>query len=482
VATRRRGRIVIMPDFDFAIIGAGAAGLSVAAVTAQLGLRVALIEQSRMGGECLHTGCVPSKALLAAAHTAAALADAPRFGIHPGSLAVDWHGVQRHLSDVIAAIAPMDSAERFQAMGAEVLRGHARFTAKDRLSVDGRVLAARYYVIAAGSHPALPALVGLESVSFLTNETVFSLTERPEHLLIIGGGAAGLEMAQAFAGLGSKVTLFEAGRVAPREDAELAQALARVLARQGVYLIEHADIARVMPGPCVELSGGIRIAGSHLLIATGRAPNLDGLGLDLASIATSPRGIVTDLGLRSPTNRRVFAAGDIADPVGLGPRWFTHVGNYHAGIIVRRAVFHLPARLDYRTLPRVIFTDPELAQVGMTEEEARAQGQKIQILHANLSENDRAVTEGDREGLVKLVVSPRGRLLGAGILARNAGEMIGLWGLAIGEGIPLARLAQMILPYPTRQEAAKRAVLSALAPRLFSPAVRRLARWLTRLP
>src|SRR5579884_588193 len=471
-----------MPDFDFAIIGAGAAGLSVAAVAAQLGLRVALIEQNRMGGECLHAGCVPSKALLAAAHAATAIQAAPRFGLHPGPPVLDWGGVQRHLSDVISAIAPMDSAERFEALGAEVLKGHARFTAKDRISVDGRSLSARHYVIAAGSHPAIPPLPGLESTPFLTNETLSALTEPPEHLVIIGAGATGLEMAQAFAGLGCQVTLLEVGRIAPREDVELAQALARVLARQGVCLIEHAEIARVLPGPCVELAGGARIAGSHLLVATGRAPNLDGLGLDVASIATSPRGIVTDRGLRSLTNRRVFAAGDIADPVGLGPRLFTHAGNAHAGIIIRRAVFHLPARLDYRALPRVIFTEPELAQVGLTEEEARAQGQKIQILRANLSENDRAVTEGDRAGLVKLVISPRGRLLGAGILARNAGEMIGLWGLAIREGLPLAKLAQMILPYPTRQEAAKRAVLSGLAPRLFSPAVRRLARWLTRLP
>jgi pyruvate/2-oxoglutarate dehydrogenase complex dihydrolipoamide dehydrogenase (E3) component len=230
------------------------------------------------------------------------------------------------------------------------------------------------------------------------------------------------------------------------------------------------------------LQDGTRIAGSHLLVATGRQPNVEGLGLDAADIRASSRGIATDAGLRSLTNRAVYAVGDIADPADMGPRYFTHVGSYHAGIVIRRAVFRLPARVDYAALPRVTYTDPELAQVGMTEAEARAAGWRASVLRFPMAENDRAITEARTEGLVKLVVSPRGRVLGAGILAPHAGEMIGVWTLAIARQIPLAAMAGMIVPYPTRSEAGKRAAGSRYAARLFAPRTRRLVRLLTRLP
>jgi pyruvate/2-oxoglutarate dehydrogenase complex dihydrolipoamide dehydrogenase (E3) component len=487
-----------MPEFDLAVIGAGAAGLSVTAVAAQLGLKVVLIERDRMGGDCLNTGCVPSKALLAAAHAAQAACTAGRFGIRLPEPVIDWGAVRAHVTGTIAAIAPMDSEARFRALGAEVLRGEARFLDPDTLGVDGRRLTARRFVIAAGSRAAIPAIPGLDVVPHLTNETLFGLVQPPEHLLVLGGGPVGLEMATAHAALGCHVTLVEAGRIAPREDLELADGLRRAISAGsptrrtghgvaagvmgcGLTLIESASVTAVEPGPTLVLEDGRRIAGSHLLVATGRQPNVERLGLDAGNVRASPAGIVTDRGLRSVTNRRVFAIGDIADPVGVGPRAFTHVGSYHAAIVIRRALFRLPARLDYAALPRVIYTTPELAQVGLTEAEARAAGHRVKVLRAPLAENDRTVAEADVAGLVKLVVAGN-RVIGAGILAPHAGEMIGQWALAIARRIPVAALAGLIVPYPTRAEAGKRALASLFTPRLFAARTKSLVRLLIRLP
>jgi pyruvate/2-oxoglutarate dehydrogenase complex dihydrolipoamide dehydrogenase (E3) component len=466
-----------MPDFDLAVIGAGAAGLSVTAVAAQLGVNVVLIERSRMGGDCLNTGCVPSKALLAASHAAVAARGAGRFGVRLSEPEIDWAAVQSHVHGAITALAPIDSEARFRALGATVWRGEAHFVAPDALVVDGRRITARRIVIAAGSRAAVPPIPGLDSVPFRTNETAFELADRPEHLLILGGGPVGLEMADAFAGLGVQVTVVEAATIAGREDPELVAGLRSALTRRAVTLLEGVGVAAVEPGPALVLADGRRIAGSHLLVAVGRQPNLERLALDVGGVRASAAGVATDRGLRSVTNRRVFAVGDIADPIGIGPRAFTHVGSYHAGIVIRRALFRLPARLDYAALPRVTYTQPELAQVGMTDAEARAAGHAVSVLRWPLADNDRAVADGDTVGLVKLVVR-RARVLGAGILAPLAGEMIGVWTLAIAQRTKLSALAGMIVPYPTRSEAAKRAAGSQFAPKLFSDRTRRLVRWL----
>jgi len=474
-----------MREFDVAVVGAGAAGLSTAYVAAQLGLRTALIERGRMGGECLNIGCVPSKALLAAAHTAHAVRRAGRYGIQAPSPGIDWAAVQAHVHGAIAALAPADSVERYTGLGATVLQGTARFVARDTLAVaigaDTRRVSARRIVIATGSRPALPDLPGLDQVPFLTNDSLFDLDAAPEHLLILGGGPIGLEMAQAHARLGCRVTLVQAGAIGPRDDPELVAGLRAALLADGVAILEHADATEVRPGPVLVLADGRSIAGSHLLVAVGRRPTVEGLDLAAGRVAATDRGIDVDLGLRSRTNRFVYAAGDVADPHGIGPRYFTHVGSYHAGIIVRRALFRLPARLDYAALPRVTYTDPELAQVGLTEAEARAAGHAVETLRWPLTENDRAVTEGDTAGLVKLVVAGN-RVLGAGILAPHAGEMIGAWTLAITQRIKLSALAGMIVPYPTRAEAGKRAAGTRFTPRLFAPKPRLAARLLTRLP
>jgi pyruvate/2-oxoglutarate dehydrogenase complex dihydrolipoamide dehydrogenase (E3) component len=470
-----------MPDFDLIVVGAGAAGLSVTAAAAQLGVRVALIERSRMGGDCLNTGCVPSKALLAAAHAVRLIRRAERFGVVAGEPVIDWNRLRAHVYGAIQEIAPMDSAERFRRLGATVIEGEARFVAPDAVQVGGRRITARRFVVAAGSRASIPAIEGLDRIAYWTNDTLFDLTERPDHLLILGGGPVGLEMADAFAGLGCRVTVVEADRIAGQDDPDLTEGLRRGLTDHGVAFREGTAVARVEPGPVLVLAEGSRVGGSHLLVAVGRTPNLEALDLPVANVSAGSRGIATTLGLRSISNRRVYAVGDIADPTGVGPRAFTHVGAYHAGIVVRRLLFRLPAKIDYGALPRVIYTDPELAQTGLTEAAAKEQGLPVQVLRWSLTENDRAVAERDVAGLVKLVVH-RNRVVGAGILAPNAGEMISLWTLAIAQRTKLSVLAGLIVPYPTRSEAAKRAAGTAFAPRLFSARTKTLVRWLMRLP
>ena len=470
-----------MPDFDLLVIGAGAAGLSVAAGAAQLGVKTALVERDRMGGDCLNNGCVPSKALLAAAHTADAIRGAGRFGLRAASPEIDWDAVRAHVHGVIAAIAPNDSETRFAGLGVTVLRGEARFTSPDSIEVNGRPLTAKRFVIAAGSRPAVPPIPGLAAVPYWTNANLFALPERPAHLLILGGGPIGLEMADAFSGLGCRVTVIEASTIANRDDPELVEGLRLALTRRGIALLEGTPVAAAEPGPVLVLQDGRRIEGSHLLVATGRRPNVEALNLEAAGVAVSRLGIVTDAGLRSPGNRRVYAVGDIADPVGVGPRAFTHAALYHAGIVIRRALFRLPAKVDYAALPHVTYTNPELAQTGVTEADATAAGRAVQVLRWPLSENDRAIAERDETGLVKLVVSGN-RIIGAGILSPHAGEMIGPWTLAITRKIPLSALAGMIVPYPTRSEAGKRAAGSYFTAKLFSERTKILVRLLNWLP
>lgn len=470
---------------DLAVIGAGSAGLTLAAGAAQLGAPTVLIERGRMGGDCLNAGCVPSKALLAAAHAADAVRRADRFGIRTAPPETDFARVRAHVQGAITALAANDSEARMTGLGATVLRTSARFLDPATLETEaGERIAARRIIIAAGSRPALPPIPGLDRLAPLTSDTLWDLEVLPRHLLVLGGGAIGVEMAFAFARLGSQVTLVEAEALLAREDPELVEGLRPVLAEAGVRLLEQTAVLRAEPGPVLVLAGAggaeLAVAGSHLLVAAGRAPNTEALALERGDVAFGAAGIAVDAGLRSVSNRKVFAAGDIADVAGWGPVRFTHAASYHAGIILRRALFRLPARVDYRELPRVLYTDPELAQVGCTEAELRRAGQVPTIARWPLAENDRAVAEGEARGLVKLVADRRGRLLGAGILAAHAGEMISRFGTAIRAGASLASLARQVIAYPTRAEAAKRAAGSILATRLFAPRTRRLVGFLRR--
>jgi pyruvate/2-oxoglutarate dehydrogenase complex dihydrolipoamide dehydrogenase (E3) component len=465
---------------DLCVIGAGSGGLTVAAGAAQLGASVVLVEGDRMGGDCLNHGCVPSKSLLAAARHAEAMRSGAAFGIAPVEPAIDFAAVKDHVERVIAAIAPHDSVERFEGLGVTVIRDWARFVSPRRVEAGGTAIEARRFVIATGSRPALPPLPGIEGFAVLTNETIFGLRERPRHLVILGGGPVGVEMAQAHRRLGCAVTLVEGARLLGREDPELVAIVARRLAEEGVRILEGrpAEQVAAADGGVALRVGGETVTGTHLLVATGRRASLGRLDLDRGGIEADAASIRVDAGLRSVSNRRVYAIGDAA-----GGMQFTHLAGYHGSLVIRNALFGLPVRARMDHIPRVTFTDPELAQVGMTEAEARAaHGDRIEILHAAYDGNDRARTERATDGLAKIVVL-RGRPVGAGIVGAQAGELIGLWSLAIANRMKIGQIATMVAPYPTLGEIAKRAAGDYYARRLFGNSrVRRLVhlvqRWL----
>ena len=466
-------------NFDICIIGGGTGGLVTAAVAARLGAKTVLFERHKMGGECLNYGCVPSKALLAAAKTAKGVLTANRFGIGTAPPVIDFAAVMRHVHAAIATIAPHDSDERLEGLGVKVVRAEAHFTGPQEVVGGGLVIRARRFVIAAGSSPAIPPIPGLDDTAYLTNETLFENTVLPEHLIVIGGGPVGLEMAQAHCLLGSRVTVLEAAEILPKDDPELAGQLRVRLKADGVAIRDRSEIVRVEKSPrgmvvvLKNCRAEERIEGSHLLVAAGRRPNVQDLHLDKAGIAYGTKGIEVDMHLRT-TNPRAYAVGDIAG----GPQ-FTHVADYHAGLVIRNALFRLPAKVDYRALPWVTYTDPELAQVGMTENEARkAHGEDVRVLRHPFRDVDRAQTDGQTEGMIKVIIRPNGRILGTSILGTHAGELILPWGLAIGRALKISAIATMIAAYPTLGEVSKKAAGSFYAPRLFGPWPRRLVRLL----
>ena len=465
---------------DICVIGAGSAGLSVAAGASQMGAPTVLIEKGEMGGDCLNYGCVPSKSLLAAGHAAHATVEGARFGIDAGPPRVDGRRVHDHVHGVIAAIAPNDSVERFEGLGVTVLRGAARFTGPTEVQVDGTRVRARRIVIATGSSPLVPPIPGLAETPYLTNESIFELESVPEHLIVVGGGPIGLEMAQAHRQLGAQVTVLEMASILPKDDPELADVVRSRLTSEGVALRESVKVvgaAAANGGASVTLLENgqeSRIEGSHLLIAAGRSPNVGDLDLEAAGIAYSPKGIEVDARLRT-TNRKVFAIGDVA-----GGYQFTHVAGYHAGIVIKNALFRIPAKQDTRCVPWVTYTSPELAQVGLQEQEAKDTHGDIRILRWPYHENDRAQAERRTEGLAKVITTPRGHILGAGIVGAAAGELIQTWVLAMSKRIKVGAVATMIAPYPTLGEINKRAAGSFYTQNLFSDRTRRIVRFLAR--
>jgi pyruvate/2-oxoglutarate dehydrogenase complex dihydrolipoamide dehydrogenase (E3) component len=480
------GRVGEVLRPDLCVIGAGSGGLSVAAIAASFGVPVVLIEKGRMGGDCLNVGCVPSKALIAAAARAHAARTADAFGVEWANPRSDPARLRAHIEGVIAAIAPNDSAARFSALGVQVILAAARFTGRRSVVAGDAVIEARRVVLACGSVPALPPIPGLDAVPYLTNETVFDLDARPERLIVIGGGPIGVELAQAHRRLGAEVVILEAARILPRDDPEMAAVVERALARDGVEI--HAGVAiegverreeRIVL--TVRTADGWRgtVTGSHLLVATGRRPVTDGLGLEAAGIAFDGSGIKVDKGLRT-TNKRVYAIGDCVGGE-AGALRFTHVANYHAGIVVRRALFRLPARVDNAKVPRVTFTDPELASVGLSEEEARASHRAIRILRWPLSENDRAQAERATDGHLKAVVTRGGRILGCAIAAPHAGDLIVPWALALSKGLKVQDLAGIVFPYPTLSEVTKRAAVEFVRPAAQNPWLRRVIAAVRRL-
>ncbi len=469
---------------DLCVIGGGSGGLSVAAGAAQLGARVVLVEGGKMGGDCLNYGCVPSKSLIAAAHRAALGRNARAFGIDFAPPAIDHAAIADHIADVIAGIAPHDSVERFRSLGVEVIEDWAKFAdPRTVIAGDFRIRAKRF-VLATGSRAAIPPIPGLADIPYLTNETVFAIREPMRHLIVIGAGPIGVELAQAKARLGAKVSLVEMARLMPRDDADAVALLRRSLERDGIDIregVKIVDLAREKDGDIrlrFDDSEGRRqtILGSHLLLAAGRKPNLESLDLAAGGIAFTPRGITVDRRLRS-SNARVYAIGDCAG----GPA-FTHIAGYHAGIVIRNALFRLPAKTDYRALPWVTYSDPELAQIGLTEAAAREAGHDPRIEKLDLAANDRARAERATEGFIKLVLDRGGRLLGVTIVGAGAGDLLAPWCLALAQGLKLSAMAGTVLPYPTMAEISKRVAGQVFAPRLFSPKIRALVRFLLRLP
>lgn len=454
---------IITPEI--CVIGGGSGGLTVAATAAAFGVDTVLIEKGKMGGDCLNYGCVPSKAIIAASKHAQNVRDAPKFGIYAGEPDVKFAEVNAHIKDVIAGIEPHDSPERFRSLGVHVIEQAGTFIDPDTVQAGETLIKARRFVVATGSSAFVPPVPGLEDIHYLTNETVFELVERPDHLIIIGGGPIGMEMAQAHHRLGSQVTLVEGFKALGKDDPELAEVVLERIRAEGVEILEKTKVTGLSKrddGVRVQVeseSEARYIEGSHLLVATGRAPNVDGLGLGAAHIDYDRRGIKVGKNLKT-SNKRVFAIGDVA-----GGLQFTHVAGYHAGLVIQQILFRAPARENRDIIPWATYTDPELANVGLTEAQARQRfGDKINVLRWHYQDNDRARAERKTEGLIKIISDKRGRLLGVGIAGAGAGEMINMWALALSNKMKLSQVRSYIPPYPTMSEIGKRAVVTHYAP------------------
>lgn len=473
---------IITPDI--CILGAGSGGLSVAAGAAQMGANVVLIEKNKMGGDCLNTGCIPSKALLGAAHSAKNAKRANVFGVD-ADISINGEKVFSHIQNVIKQIEPHDSQQRFEGLGVNVIRDHARFISPNEVLAGGHIIKARRFVVATGSRPFVPPIAGIENVSVLTNENIFELKTLPGHLIVIGGGPIGVEMAQAFCNLGAKVSLIEMATICPKDDPEIVDVLRRCLIDDGINIFEGANISGVanennnLTVFITDKNGNeLKISGTHLLIAAGRRPNIEDLGLADAGVCVhtdAPGGIIVDSGLKT-TNKKVYAIGDVN-----GGYQFTHVAGYHAGIVIKNALFKLPAKTNLNYVPWVTYTAPELAHAGLNENDAiKKFGANIKILKSDFADNDRARTEGKNIGKIKIIVTNSGKILGATIVGPSAGELIAPWVLAMEKGLKISAIAKTIAPYPTLSEISKRVASSFYTPKLYGAGTRWLVRLLAR--
>jgi len=464
---------------DICVIGAGSGGLSVAAAAAAFGVSVVLLEKGKMGGDCLNYGCVPSKALIGAGKIAETFRQSGKFGIKSLEPDVDFQKVHNHVHGVIAAIAPNDSIERFSGLGVRVITEAGRFQDAKTVVAGKYQIKARRFVVATGSSAFVPPIPGVESISYLTNETLFENTVRPEHLIVIGGGPIGMEMAQAHRRLGSRVTVIEMLNALGREDVELGGVVLDAMRREGVDIREQTKVVRLLPGEdkgidvIVEKDGDEEtISGTDLLFATGRIANVNGLDLEKAGIDYSRNGIAVDAKMRT-SNKRVYAIGDVA-----GGLQFTHVAGYHAGLVIRSILFRMRAKENPVILPRVTFTDPAISQVGLQEHEAREKHGEIRILRWPYTENDRAQAEHKTSGSIKVITDKSGKILGAAIVGHNAGEMINIWALALSQGLKIGAMTGYVAPYPTMTEIGKRAATEFYKPSLQNPWLKRILRLL----
>ena len=463
---------------DILVIGAGSGGLSIAAGASQMGAKVVLLEGHKMGGDCLNFGCVPSKALLAAGKQAHAMRTGEKYGVRPVTPEVSYGAAKDHVGSVIETIAPVDSQERFEGFGVHVIREFGKFVSPTEVKAGDNLISARRIVIATGSRPFVPPIPGVDSVPYETNETIFDLRDQPEHLIIIGGGPIGMEMAQAHVRLGSRVTVLEGAKALGKDDPELAAIALERLRAEGIEIIEGALAARIEGSAgniTVHTKDGQTFNGSHLLMAVGRTPNVDKLDLEKAGVEYDRKGLKVDASLRT-TNKRVYGVGDVASKL-----QFTHVAGYQAGVLVRQIVLGLPAQNREDHIPWATYTDPEIAQVGLTEAQAREEfGKKLFVARYEFHENDRLIAEGKTTGLIKVMVV-KGKPVGASIVGAQAGELIGMWAMAIANGLKMSAIANTVLPYPTVSEVNKRAASAYFTPKLFeNPWVKRIVRLVQR--
>ena len=459
-------------DADLVVIGAGSAGLSVAAGAVQMGARVVLIEGGEMGGDCLNTGCVPSKALIEAARRAKGAASAKNLGVSCHDVTVDYASVMRHARETIAAIEPHDSQERFEGLGVRVILGYAEFASKNSVRVGDETITARRIIVATGATPIAPPIKGLDAVSYFTNETFFENRNRPDHLIIIGGGPIGVEMAQAHAQLGIKITLIERFEILPREISETREIVRTRLLQDGVTVLENCDVSSIKENETtksITLGDGQIIEGSHILVATGRRANVQGLNLSAAGIETTDVGIKVDDSLRT-TNRAVYAIGDV-----IGQEQFTHVAGYHASLVVRSALFGLPAKVRKDHIPRVTYCDPEVASVGDISE-----GAGVETYRVTYGGLDRAIAGTRTDGFAQ-IWSKNGRVRGATIVGAQAGELIHFWSLVIAQNLKLSKASSVITPYPTLSDINKKLIGAYFTPRLFdNPKIKSFVKFIQR--
>ena len=439
------------PEFDLCIIGGGAGGLVVAAGGASLGAKVALVEKHKLGGDCLYYGCVPSKTLLHSAALAHSMRNAARFGIEAHAPHVNIGAVMQRVASVIKTIEPNDSPERFRSMGVDVIFGSGQFINPHTFTVNGRHITAKRFVIATGSRPAIPSIRGLDKTPYLTNETAFNLTGEVPHLIVLGAGPIGLEMAQAFVRLGSQVSVVQRGAgILPKEDSDVAAVVLEQLKNEGVdFYLGHT------PMQVEGTDGDLRLTGqdsqgqqktlhaTHLLVATGRQANLENLGLEAAGVQLNNGRLILDARLRT-TQKHIYACGDVA-----GHYQFTHMAEHTAGVVLRNALFHLPAKVEQRVIPWCTFTDPEVARVGLSETEAKQQGVAHRVYTFPFHDIDRAHVEGATHGFAKLITDPKGKLLGAALVGPHAGEIIHEYVLALSQRLKASDLSKVIHIYPT---------------------------------
>ncbi len=460
---------------DICVVGGGAGGLAVAIGAARLGASTVLVR----GRDTVNHGCIPSRALIAAARRVHLAAEAAAFGVSTGPVEIDYARLGRHIEDVRASLAVNTSTALLNALGVTIIDESGHFEDTRILTAGNARVRARRFVLATGSRPEIPVIPGLSSVPYLTDETLFGLESRPEHLIIIGGGPTGVEMAQAHARLGTRVTLIEAERLLRADDPELVDIVRSRLHREGVEIIEGVNVAEVL-----QMGEGVRITidtgqhyywidGSHVLVATGRVPNIEELDLGKAGIHHDEKGITVDRRLRT-SNRRVFAIGDVAS----GPQ-YSHAATRQAQVVLRNALFRLSARADMELLPHVTYSDPELAHIGATEAEARDQFGRITLLRWPLGENDRAQIERDPVGLIKIILDKKGVVRGASIAAPGAGELIVPWIMAVSQRLRISAMSSLVVPYPNRSEISVRAAESYYTPTLFSARTRALVRFLS---